>query len=100
MRKVARYINGKKEMQNKLIPIVLERGTKFARLSGVSEIGFVCGAIVLASPLAFWLEGIELFGQLKRTIKLERRKRQKVGCRLRGAQITECLIFNPLRGGN
>lgn len=57
-----------------LIPIVLKRGTEFARLSDVSEINFICGAIILASPLAFWLEGIELLGQLKRTIKLERRQ--------------------------
>jgi hypothetical protein len=96
---MAQYDNGKEEMQNEFIPIVLERGTEFPRLSDVSEISFVCGAIILASPLAFWLEGIELLGQRKRTVNLERRKREEVGCWLRGAWITEGLIFNPLRGG-
>ncbi len=83
-----------------MIPIVLESGAEFARLSDVSEISFVCGTIILASPLAFWLEGIELLGQLKRTIKLERRERREVRCQLRGARMSEGFIFNPLRGGN
>lgn len=68
-------------------------------MSDVSKINFVCGAIILAFLLAFWLEGIKLLEQLKRIIKSERRKREEVGCWLRGAWMTEGLISSPLGSG-
>ena len=47
-------------MQNDMIPVVLKRRAELARPSSVTKIGFVCGAIVLAWPLTFRLEGIKL----------------------------------------
>lgn len=47
-------------MQSDMIPVVLKCRAELARPSSISEIGFVCGAIVFAFLPAFWLEGNEL----------------------------------------
>lgn len=45
-----------------MIPDVLKRRTELARLTKASKINFVGSTVILASPLALWLEGAELLG--------------------------------------
>jgi len=81
-----------------VIPVVFERGTEMASLTSISEIYLVCGTIVFASPLALWFECVEPLDQLGNVAVLQGREREEVGCKLRGARVTEDLFSDAFRG--
>lgn len=81
-----------------MVPVVFERGTEMTSLASISEKYLVCGAIIFALPPALWFVCVEPFEQLGSVAVLQRREREKVGCRLRGARVTEDLFSDTFRG--
>jgi hypothetical protein len=69
-------------------------------LASISEKYLVRGTIIFASPLALWLECVEPLDQLGSVAVLQRREREEVGCRLKGARVTEDLFSDTFRGRN
>lgn len=86
--------------QNDVIPVVFERGTEMTSLASISKKYLVCSTIIFASPLALWFECVEPLEQLGSVAVLERREREEVGCRLRGARVIEDLFSDTFRGRN
>jgi hypothetical protein len=63
LHEIARHNHGeRKRKKNDMIPVVLECGTKLARVTDVSKVNFVCGAIIFAAPLSSWLKCAKFFG--------------------------------------